>query len=240
MRKSLLSLSLAAALAATVPAAAWALTAQQAEQVMSGQQFAGVYDLQKKYGFWTAKATTAEGSRATVLVNDATGGLTAIRKGDVGTTLPSVDRVVQHLKASGFAYVSDVELSDGFWEAEVRTSLTSRDKVELVLHPTTLEVLSQVGRNGGTINGQPVLSADQMQMLGGRQGMGGQGGGQPGGYDDGGYGDQGGGGYEQQAPRRAAPAQRPAAPVQRPAPAPVAQAPRAASGFDDMDDDIPF
>ena len=84
------------------------------------------------------------------------------------------------------------------------------------------------------------IRADQMQMLGGRQGMGGQGGGQQGGYDDGGYGDQGGGGYEQQAPRRAAPAQRPAAPVQRPAPAPVAQAPRAASGFDDMDDDIPF
>ncbi|AVT11042.1 single-stranded DNA-binding protein, partial [Paracidovorax avenae] len=26
----------------------------------------------------------------------------------------------------------------------------------------------------------------------------------------------------------------------RPAPAPAAQAPRAASGFDDMDDDIPF
>ena len=80
------------------------------------------------------------------------------------------------------------------------------------------------------------IRADQMQMLGGRQGMGGQGGG----HDDG-YGDQGGGGYDQ-APRRAAPApmqqQRPAAP--RPAPAPVAQAPRAASGFDDMDDDIPF
>ena len=87
-----------------------------------------------------------------------------MRKGDVGTTLPSVDRVVQHLKASGFAYVSDVELSDGFWKAEVRTSLTSRDKVELVLHPTTLDVLSQVGRNGGTINGQPVLSADQILL----------------------------------------------------------------------------
>jgi single-strand DNA-binding protein len=76
------------------------------------------------------------------------------------------------------------------------------------------------------------IRADQMQMLGGRQGMGGQGGG----HDD-------GGGYDQ-APRRAAPApmqqQRPAAPAPRPAPAPVAQAPRAASGFDDMDDDIPF
>ena len=91
------------------------------------------------------------------------------------------------------------------------------------------------------------IRADQMQMLGSRQGMGGQGGGQQGGgYDDGGYGgggDQGGGGYEQQAPRRPAPApmqQRPAAPAPRPAPAPAAQAPRAASGFDDMDDDIPF
>ncbi len=95
------------------------------------------------------------------------------------------------------------------------------------------------------------IRADQMQMLGGRQGMGspgGQGGGQQGGgYDDGGgYGGGGGdqGGYDQ-APRRAAPApapmqQRPAAPAQRPAPTPAAQAPRAASGFDDMDDDIPF
>jgi single-strand DNA-binding protein len=80
------------------------------------------------------------------------------------------------------------------------------------------------------------IRADQMQMLGGRQGMGGQGGGQQGGgYDDGG-GDQGG--YDQ-APRRAAPPQRPmSAPAPRPAPA--VQAPRAASGFDDMDDDIPF
>ena len=85
------------------------------------------------------------------------------------------------------------------------------------------------------------IRADQMQMLGSRQGMGGQGGGQQqGGYDEGGYGDQGQGGYDQ-APRRAAPPPaRPSAPVQRPAPAPAAQAPRAPSGFDDMDDDIPF
>ena len=84
------------------------------------------------------------------------------------------------------------------------------------------------------------IRADTMQMLGSRQGMGGGQGG-AGGYDDGGYGDAGGGNFE--APRRAAPPQqqRPAAPpAARPAPAPVAQAPRAASGFDDMDDDIPF
>ncbi len=80
------------------------------------------------------------------------------------------------------------------------------------------------------------IRADTMQMLGSRQGMGGQGGG----YDDGfgaGGGDTGGG-YE--APRRAAPPPRAPAPAARPAPAPMAPPPRAASGFDDMDDDIPF
>lgn len=67
------------------------------------------------------------------------------------------------------------------------------------------------------------IRADQMQMLGSRQGMGGPGG------DDG-----GGGGYE--APRQSAPARAPAAAAPRQAPATS----RAASGFDDMDDDIPF
>ena len=43
----------------------------------------------------------------------ATGGLTAIR-GDVGTTLPSVDRVVQHLKLPAVAAPADVELR-GCW-----------------------------------------------------------------------------------------------------------------------------
>lgn len=83
------------------------------------------------------------------------------------------------------------------------------------------------------------IRADAMQMLGSRQG----GGQQQGGYgSDDGYGESS---YEA-APRRQAPApmqQRPApAPMQqRSAPAPMAPPPqRAASGFDDMDDDIPF
>jgi single-strand DNA-binding protein len=67
------------------------------------------------------------------------------------------------------------------------------------------------------------IIATEMQLLGGREGMGGPSGG-----------DEEGG-----APaRRPAPAQRPAAsaaPASRPAPAA-----RPASGFDDMDDDIPF
>jgi single-strand DNA-binding protein len=68
------------------------------------------------------------------------------------------------------------------------------------------------------------IIANEMQMLGGREGMG-----EPSG-EEGGYGS--GGGYS-----RPAPASRPqaAAPAPRQAPAP-----RPATGFDDMDDDIPF
>jgi len=66
------------------------------------------------------------------------------------------------------------------------------------------------------------IIANEMQMLGGREGMG-----EPSG-DEGGY---------ESAPRRPAPAPRAAAaaPAARQAPPP-----RPASGFDDMDDDIPF
>lgn len=69
------------------------------------------------------------------------------------------------------------------------------------------------------------IRADQMQMLGSRQGMGGPGG------DDG-----GGSGYDAPPSRSAAPAPRPMAAPARPAPVPS----KTASGFDDMDDDIPF
>ena len=66
------------------------------------------------------------------------------------------------------------------------------------------------------------IVASEMQLLGGREGMG-----EPSqGEDDGGY-------------SRQAPAARPAPPPARQAPAPAAAA-RPASGFDDMDDDIPF
>ena len=73
------------------------------------------------------------------------------------------------------------------------------------------------------------IRADQMQMLGSGEGRGAPGAGP----DD-------GGGYE--APHRAAPPA-PMAPPRAPAAAPqrpAAAAPKAASGFDDMDDDIPF
>ena len=68
------------------------------------------------------------------------------------------------------------------------------------------------------------IIAENMQMLGGRQGMGGD----AGGMDD-------GGGYES-APQQSRPA-----PQRQVPPAPAARpAPRPAPNFSDMDDDIPF
>ena len=67
------------------------------------------------------------------------------------------------------------------------------------------------------------IIATEMQLLGKREGMGGPGG------DEGG----GGGGYSRPAPASRPPAP---APAQRPAPAQS----KPSSGFDDMDDDIPF
>jgi len=71
------------------------------------------------------------------------------------------------------------------------------------------------------------IIANEMQLLGGREGMG-----EPSHDDEG----SGGGGYARQAPQqqRSAPPAAAAAPRQAPAQA------RPASGFDDMDDDIPF
>ena len=76
------------------------------------------------------------------------------------------------------------------------------------------------------------IVAEQMQLLGGREGGGGgggYGGGQGGNPED----------YSQEAPSAPSrPAARPAA-AQRPAPAP-APTQKSSTGFDDMDDDIPF
>ena len=73
------------------------------------------------------------------------------------------------------------------------------------------------------------IVADQMQMLGGRESMGGGGGG---GGESAGY----GGGYESAPPQRSAPRQAPAR-----AAAPAAANPNpASSNFADMEDDIPF
>ncbi|HEY1092454.1 MAG TPA: single-stranded DNA-binding protein [Burkholderiaceae bacterium] len=73
------------------------------------------------------------------------------------------------------------------------------------------------------------IVADQMQLLGGREGGG------AGGGDDGGFSQSRGGSDFERSPARA-----PAAPRAAPQRAVSAPAAKPATGFDDMDDDIPF
>lgn len=81
------------------------------------------------------------------------------------------------------------------------------------------------------------IVAENMQLLGGRDGGGGGGGGYGGGAqsEEGGG---GGGGYNRE-PSEGGGGARPAA-APRQAPAPRAPAAKSSTGFDDMDDDIPF
>jgi len=73
------------------------------------------------------------------------------------------------------------------------------------------------------------VMATDMQMLGSREG-----GGAGSSDDDAGAGGSGGGGYgERSSPQRSAPASRPAGQASKPAP-------KSSTGFDSMDDDIPF
>ena len=87
------------------------------------------------------------------------------------------------------------------------------------------------------------IVADQMQLLGGRDGGEEGGGASAGGYSRGGAAAGGGGrdgGDYGEAPAARAPAPRPAAAPRAPAAAAARPAPKSATGFDDMDDDIPF
>ena len=79
------------------------------------------------------------------------------------------------------------------------------------------------------------IVSDVMQLLGSRQGAGGGAGAGSGGGDDDGAGSHGDRAERGAPPQRSAPASRPAAsaPAARPAP-------KSATGFDNMDDDIPF
>ena len=86
-----------------------------------------------------------------------------------------------------------------------------------------LKYVKFTNKDGVEQNTCDIIATD-MQLLGKREGMGG-----PGGEEGG-----GGGGYA----RPNAPASRPAASAPRPQPAAAAAKP--SSGFDDMDDDIPF
>ena len=165
MKKTAIALVLSVAgLAGALPLAAQAFNAQEVLNTLSQHGLVAPHNLEKQYGYWSAKVTLQDGSRAYALVSDTDGSVVTIRKSDLGTTHPGAAQVVAQLQAQGFAQLHDLEFDDGFWEAEVRDA--NNRKTELIIHPVTLQVLHQSG-NASSNNGTaaPVLSATQITQL---------------------------------------------------------------------------
>ncbi|ARU04139.1 hypothetical protein CCO03_05135 [Comamonas serinivorans] len=153
----------AAALLLALAPAAWALNASQALQVMQNNGYVAAHGLVLEHGHWTAQATSQAGQRAHLLVHDATSGFTAIQRADIGTKLPGAAQVTERLRSLGYAVIHDVAFDDGFWEAEVRQSRRG-EKIELVLHPVSLAVLSQTSA-AGNANANVLPAAQILQLL---------------------------------------------------------------------------
>lgn len=165
MKKTAIALVLSVAgLAGALPLAAQAFNAQEVLNTLNQHGLVAPHNLEKQYGYWSAKVTLQDGSRAYALVSDTDGSVVTIRKSDLGTTYPGAAQVVAQLQAQGFAQLHDLEFDDGFWEAEVRDA--NNRKTELIIHPVTLQVLHQSG-NASSNNGTaaPVLNATQITQL---------------------------------------------------------------------------
>lgn len=165
MKKTAIALVLSVAgLAGALPLAAQAFNAQEVLNTLNQHGLVAPHNLEKQYGYWSAKVTLQDGSRAYALVSDTDGSVVTIRKSDLGTTYPGAAQVVAQLQAQGFAQLHDLEFDDGFWEADVRDA--NNRKTELIIHPVTLQVLHQSG-NASSNNGTaaPVLNATQITQL---------------------------------------------------------------------------
>jgi hypothetical protein len=162
MKKSAIALVMSvASLASALPFAAQAFNAQEVLNALSSQGMVAPQDLEKQYGYWSAKVTLQDGSRAYALVSDADGSVVTVRKGDLGSSLPSAAQVTAKLQQLGYQQVLELEFDDSFWEAEVRNG---NSKVELILHPVTLDVLHQTG-NGNSQAGSSALVLSSAQII---------------------------------------------------------------------------
>jgi len=109
-----------------------------------------VYELGLAHGYWTAEATRADGVRVDLVLDAATGTLWAT--GGSGADAPLTAAAVRsRLAAAGYRDIRDLELDDGFWEAEARNAAGRR--VDLIVHAWTGEVVHE------RVEGAPVAGA---------------------------------------------------------------------------------
>lgn len=143
----------AALLGATLlaPAARAAQNAHEALDRIESSGYVATHELALRHGLWTAASTTPDGQRVTVILDPVNNTVTPVSRAAFGTTLPTAQAVANALQHAGYRNVRDIEFDDGFWAAEARRS--NGEKVDLVLHPVTLAVLSEVGEYTVSGNG---------------------------------------------------------------------------------------
>ncbi|MDR1228074.1 MAG: PepSY domain-containing protein [Azoarcus sp.] len=126
-------------------AATAAASAQEAREILQAKAYTAIHDLKLRHGFWTAEVTAHGGARVDVLID---GDNRIVEAGGQGTA--SARNVIARLQSLGYRQIRDVELDDAFWEAEARNA--AGIEVEVVLHPVTLEVLSEIEDDAGRVS----------------------------------------------------------------------------------------
>ena len=142
MQLVLRTLATAAATLA-LSSAAHAITASEAMNILATNGYVAPTDLQLTSGVWRVTATSQDGVRRNVLIDDANGALSAIDPTALrnGWGLPGAAQVVQALNAAGWPIVKDLEFDNGLWEAEVCRAIGQPD-YDVLVHPVTLAILN--------------------------------------------------------------------------------------------------
>lgn len=129
-------LPLALALPFAVSAAPVSDAASALQSIAAAGHYAP-YELEFRYGHWTAEATTAAGQRVDILVDANTGEVKVFDSRGTGA-IPA-QRVRELVLAAGYVRVKEVEFDDGFWEVEAIDG--HGREVDLVLNPLTGAIL---------------------------------------------------------------------------------------------------
>jgi hypothetical protein len=126
MKTFTLAATLALSLAVAVPAlhaqaATTPIGLEQATRTAQQAGYGAVRGAELDDGVWEVLASAADGRRVTVHIDAATGDI--LWPVQPGQRQLSIEEVMQRLAAAGYTEVKELERDDGFWAAEVRTSM---------------------------------------------------------------------------------------------------------------------
>jgi hypothetical protein len=143
MKTLILASALALAIASTAtasPTAAPAATVatapiglEQASRIAQQAGYANVRGAELEDGVWEVLASTADGTRVAVHIDAASGVI--LSPAQPGQPQLGIEDVMARLAEAGYTDVRELERDDGFWTAEVRTSMGFERDVRV--HPIT-------------------------------------------------------------------------------------------------------